>query len=82
MKIEDEELLSEARSILNTDLNPNKLSDMELVCECECVSAGDIREYLEGKNNNLDLEELKSELKLGSGCSTCIKNFETWRSRI
>jgi NAD(P)H-nitrite reductase large subunit len=82
MKIEDEELLSEARSILNTKANIARLTDVELVCECECVSAGDIREYLKGKNKYLNLDDLRSELKLGSGCSTCTKNFEVWKMRI
>lgn len=82
MKIDEHELLSEARSILETETISVKLSDSELVCECECISAGDIREYLEGNNNNLDLEKLNSELKLGSGCSTCVKNFDVWKTRI
>ena len=82
MKIEDEELLSEARSMLSTDTNTAKLPDLELVCECKCISAGDIREYLKGKNKYLDLEQLRNELKLGSGCSTCAKNFDAWKIRI
>ena len=82
MKINDEELLCEARSILSAETETSKLSDLELICECECISAGDIREYLKGKNNNLNLEDIKKELKLGSGCSTCVKSFDAWKDRI
>ena len=78
----NEELLKEARDILNSSANESEISlrETHLVCECMCVSISDIRELLKGKK--VDLEILKQELKLGSGCSSCIKSFKDWKGHI
>lgn len=57
------------------------ISDDTLICECMCVSAGDIR--IEFKNSQIvDLEVLKNKLCVGQGCSSCIKSFEQWKNKI
>jgi bacterioferritin-associated ferredoxin len=54
-----------------------------LVCECECISNTDIKNYLVSKNINVvDLDMLKKDLKLGSGCTSCIKSFDAWSKKI
>lgn len=54
-----------------------------LICECVCISNIDIENYLVSKNIKfVDLEMLKKDLKLGSGCNSCIKSFDNWSSKI
>jgi NAD(P)H-nitrite reductase large subunit len=73
-------LLDEAREILDSENKNSKYSDDQLVCECLCITAGDIRSVLKG--NVVNLETLSFELKLGSGCSSCKKSFQQWKDRI
>lgn len=56
-----------------------KLDDETLICECFCVSAGDIRQVCESQ---VDLDLLKQELSLGQGCQSCLKNKDSWVNRI
>jgi NAD(P)H-nitrite reductase large subunit len=56
-----------------------KLDDESLICECFCVSAGDIRQVCESK---VDLEKLQTELNLGNGCQSCLKNKDKWLDNI
>lgn len=54
-----------------------------LVCDCECISNKDIENYLVSKNINfVDLDMLKKDLKLGSGCISCLKSFDCWSDKI
>ncbi len=70
------ELLAEARELLE----PAQIDQGdELICECMCVSLQDIREHLQGKEATI--EKVK-ELKLGGGCSSCLKNFKQWKHKI
>lgn len=73
-------LLNEAREILDSKGHNSKFSDDLLICECMCLSAGDIRKCL--KENVVDLNLLTCELKLGSGCSSCLKSFHSWKEGI
>ena len=57
----------------------DKLDDETLICECFCVSAGDIRELC---STEVDLDLLKERLNLGGGCQTCIKNKDSWIKKI
>ena len=57
----------------------DKLDDETLICECFCVSAGDIRELCSGE---VDLDLLKTRLNLGGGCQTCLKNKDSWIHKI
>ena len=43
---QEEELLAEARGILESSANESKLSDDELICECLCINVGMIREII------------------------------------
>ncbi|MCO4753629.1 MAG: (2Fe-2S)-binding protein [Bacteriovoracaceae bacterium] len=81
--MEDEEL--EALLELREQQNTRKQgpSDSFLVCECKCVSIGDIKEALTiGNIHTVDLDYLKEQLGLGSGCSSCLKDFKSWSSKI
>ncbi|MBD66854.1 MAG: hypothetical protein CME62_16750 [Halobacteriovoraceae bacterium] len=80
MDSKDEELLLEAREIL-TRSNTSNAED-ELICECCSVSLFDIREFVNGNNGYLDLNQLREELKLGSGCSSCLKSFDSWKKKV
>ncbi len=56
-----------------------KLEDEVLICECFCVSAGDIRELC---TTSVDLDLLKDHFNMGQGCQTCIKNKNSWINKI
>lgn len=57
------------------------IEDEILICECMCVSALDIRNLF--KNSKIvDLEVLKEQLRVGQGCSSCLKSFEQWKDKI
>jgi NAD(P)H-nitrite reductase large subunit len=56
-----------------------KLDDESLICECFCVSAGDIREVC---STSVDLDLLKDRFNLGGGCQTCLKSKDTWMNKI
>lgn len=72
---EELELLAEAREAIATKAS----QDDQLICECMCISIQDIRNHLAG--DQVTLEKLQ-ELKLGSGCSSCLKSFKQWRDKI
>lgn len=59
--------------------DPEKLDEETLICECFCVNVGDIKEVCSGK---VDLELLENRLGLGGGCRSCLKNKESWISKI
>ena len=80
MEFDELTLLQEAREILELEGKSNKIPDEQLICECLCISAGEIRNYLKG--NKADLDVLSRELKLGSGCSSCLKSFKQWVDKI
>jgi NAD(P)H-nitrite reductase large subunit len=56
-----------------------KLDDDCLICECFCVSAGDIREFC---YKEVDLDLLQNQLSLGKGCQSCLKNKDSWINKI
>jgi len=47
-----------------------------LICECNGLGVNEIKSHF--KMKKFDLEAAKSELGLGSGCNSCIKNLEEW----
>ena len=76
----DEEFLrqiDQVEDLLPTTLD--KLDDDTLICECFCVSVRDIRLLCETK---VDLQLLQEDLHLGQGCTTCLKNIDSWIHRI
>lgn len=62
-----------------------KLSDIcdddNLICECMCISAFDIREFFKD-SQKLDLKMLQDQLGLGQGCSSCVRDFINWKDKI
>lgn len=68
------ELISDQRPL-------DELDDETLICECFCVSVGDIR-IICGHEQKVDLELLKTVLGMGTGCGSCIKNKDYWIDRI
>lgn len=80
LEFDELKLLEEARSQLLENEANQKLDDNILICECKCISVGMIRDKF--KNKQFDLDLLKKELGLGTGCSSCIKDIKILRSRI
>lgn len=77
------ELLNEARMQLKEE--NLTLADDHLICECLCVSAGEIRELLKEENinkNDVTKDYLTATLNLGKGCSGCLKDFSYWIKKI
>ena len=58
-----------------------KLLDQELICECHCISAADIRSLL-GSQEVLDLETLKGQFLMGTACGSCIRDKDRWMHRV
>jgi NAD(P)H-nitrite reductase large subunit len=56
-----------------------KLENEDLICECFCVSAGDIRGLCSGQ---LNLDLIQKELNLGQGCQGCLNRKDDWIDRI
>lgn len=80
MDCDEDRLLEEARAILDSTAKETKMSDDHLICECMCVSAGEIRLLLREKTFDLDL--LRKEFGLGTGCSSCIKSLPSWKAKL
>lgn len=80
MECDEDRLLQEARAILDSSAKDDKLSDDYLICECMCVNAGEIRLLL--KEKTFDLDVLRREFGLGSGCSSCIKTLPFWKPKL
>lgn len=87
------EALKELRDFQLREESDSPLMESEtLICECKCVSVGDIRTELKskfkkealttGKIETVHLSFLKERLGLGSGCSSCLKSFNDWSGRI
>lgn len=68
------ELISDQRAL-------DELADETLICECFCVSVGDIRNICRNEQR-VDLALLKTTLGMGTGCGSCIKNKDYWIDRI
>ena len=80
---EEDELDYFELEILRAGERKDFINDEVLVCECMCISAKEIKDFFIKKRTNLiDLDDLKSELGLGSGCSSCIKSFSSWKDKI
>ena len=68
------------RSLASQKLDKGNIQKDTLICECNCISAGEIISsgIVPGKNLK---EELKN-LGLGSGCASCLKNLDLIKSLI
>jgi hypothetical protein len=58
---------------------PDKLDDGFLICECFCVSVGDIRDLCQTAT---DLTLIQQKLNLGQGCQLCLKSKDDWMNNI
>jgi NAD(P)H-nitrite reductase large subunit len=58
-----------------------KLADDVLICECFCVSVGDIREACRDLGT-FDLELVQNNFSLGHGCQSCLKQIDSWSLKI
>jgi NAD(P)H-nitrite reductase large subunit len=74
----DKEFLRQIDS-LDELLPAEKLEDEILICECFCVSAGDIRKIC---SQEVDLQLLQVRFNLGQGCHSCLKNSDNWVNKI
>ena len=54
------------------DINNLKLCDKTLICECNCVTLGEIRAHI---TKDTDFNHLASEFNLGTGCKSCISTI-------
>ncbi len=76
----DKDILSQIESLDELIPRPTELLPDEcLICECFCVAASDIREVCQG---HVDLELLKTQFNLGSGCQSCVKTSDSWINKI
>ncbi|MFZ4712833.1 MAG: (2Fe-2S)-binding protein [Bacteriovoracaceae bacterium] len=58
------------------DLTSKNLSDL-LICECHVVGMFHLRDLVL-EAGKVDLELLKKQTGLGSGCGTCLKMDKDW----
>ena len=80
---EEDELDYFELEILRAGERKDFIDDEVLICECMCISAGEIRRFLsENQLADVDLETLKRELNLGRGCGSCMKRFSQWKEKI
>ena len=68
-------------NILRAGGHKDLIDDDVLICECMCVSAGDIRKKFIN-SQVVDLDVLKNDLRVGQGCSSCVKSFAQWKDKI
>ena len=55
----------------------NLLDDNVLICECFCVSVGDIREVC-AATRVVDVEKLQDSFHFSQGCGTCLRRKNEW----
>jgi NAD(P)H-nitrite reductase large subunit len=58
-----------------------KLAPDTLICECFCVNVQDIRHAC-SELGTVDFKTLQQVFGLGTGCGSCLKNSDSWKSRI
>lgn len=76
----DEEI-AEANEALGEWKRP-VLADDVIVCECFCVSLGDIRNAALEMGGEIDVEYLQQRFHLGTGCGSCLKRREEWAGAL
>jgi NAD(P)H-nitrite reductase large subunit len=65
-------------SIIYTE---EKLANEFLICECCCVSAEDFRKTFQTLED-VDLEVMKRDFQMATGCKSCLKTFEDLKHKI
>ena len=79
MRPKDEDM-REAIEALRERESPT-LAEETLICECYCVSLLDIKQAC-GETGSVDLELLRQEFGMGTGCCQCVKNFANWKNLV
>lgn len=79
MESKDEKSDEDLGSLL--DWNERTLAEDTLICECYCVSVLDIRRAC-AETRSVDIELLKVNFGLGTGCGQCIKDLASWKNLI
>ena len=72
--------LREAQEALQGWKHP-ALADDLLICECYCVSLGEIRAFIK-ESGSADIENLQQRFQLGTGCGSCLKRREYWEPAL
>ena len=57
------------------------LDDDFLICECFCVSAGDIRDAC-ADDKCFELKKVQDYYSLGLGCQGCMREIDNWANKI
>lgn len=53
----------------------------ELICECHVVSFDDLAAFVVEKKC-VDLTQISQELRVGTGCRSCLKTCGTWLIKL
>ena len=77
----DKEFLSQIDRVDELISSTEKLDDEILICECFCVNVADIREACQDLAT-VDVELLQKKFSLGQGCTSCLKNIDSWVNKI
>jgi NAD(P)H-nitrite reductase large subunit len=70
--------ISEAQNALQ-EWKHSSLPRETVICECYCVSVGDVLDICP---QALDLELLAERFGLGTGCKSCLKDMPRWHSLL
>ncbi len=77
----EKEILSQIDRIDDLIERSTKLDDEVLICECFCVSVGDIRTTCQSEGA-FDLTKVQDTFSFGRGCSECLKKIDSWVHNI
>lgn len=72
--IDQSDQIYDVASIDNDTLN-------ELVCECHVVSFEELVDFVKSKKC-VDLGQISHELKVGTGCHSCLRSCGSWIKRL
>ncbi len=72
--------IREATEALNEVDHPSLANDV-LVCECFCVSLGDILDFVR-ETGEADVAELQRRFHLGTGCGGCLRRRDEWEPAL
>lgn len=78
----DEEFLNHIDEFHKSQLKAESLlKDNYLICECNCINVGNIRDFF-NEESQFSIEKMKDSLNAGSGCGQCLANKEDWFKKI
>jgi NAD(P)H-nitrite reductase large subunit len=74
----DKDFLNQIDELISST---EKLDDEILICECFCVNVADIRDACREKGA-FDLDIMQKNFSMGLGCTSCIKQIDSWVYKI